>query len=171
MLPAMNLPGMILRLEKSPDFAAIRTVEKAAFPGPAEAQLVDDLRNAGDSVLSLVAIENATVIGHAMLSKLKAPFPALALGPVAVLPGRQRMGVGTQLIRSGIAHSKAAGWGAVFVLGNPAYYGRFGFNAGDASGFTSPYAGLHFMVLALARGGLPMLRGRVEYAAAFAKLG
>jgi len=65
----------------------------------------------------------------------------------------------------------AAGWGAVFVLGNPAYYGRFGFNAGDASGFTSPYAGLHFMVLALARGGLPMLRGRVEYAAAFAKLG
>ena len=111
MLPAMNLPGMILRLEKSSDFAAIRTVEKAAFPGPAEAQLVDDLRNAGDSVLSLVAIENATVIGHAMLSKLKAPFPALALGPVAVLPGRQRMGVGTQLIRSGIAHSKAAGSG------------------------------------------------------------
>ena len=167
----MNLRGVIIRLEKSSDFAAIRTVEEAAFPGPAEAQLVDDLRHAGDSVLSLVAVENTTVIGHAVFSKLKAPFPALALGPVAVLPERQRIGVGTELIRSGIAHGNAAGWAAVFVLGDPAFYGRFGFNAGDASAFTSPYAGVHFMVLALTRGGLPMLKGRVEHAAAFAKLG
>ena len=45
-----------------------------------------------------------------MFSRLQAPFPALALGPVAVLPDRQRMGVGSRLIREGIARSEAAGW-------------------------------------------------------------
>jgi putative acetyltransferase len=162
---------MIVRPETSADFAAIRAVEKAAFPGPGEAQLVDDLRDAGDDVFSLVAIENDTVVGHAVFSKLQAPFAALALGPVAVLPQRQRSGVGAALIRDGIARSEAAGWAGIFVLGDPAFYQRFGFDAGKASGFTSPYAGPHFMALALGHGDLPVLNGSIEYAPAFARLG
>ena len=162
---------MIIRSEAPGDIAAICSVEEAAFGQPAEARLVDDLRAAGDSVFSLVAVDGDTVVGHALFSRLQAPFSALALGPVAVLPDRQRMGVGSQLIREGIARSEAAGWLGIFVLGDPAYYRRFGFDAGKARGFASPYAGPHLMVLPLGPNGLPTDTGRIQHAPAFAKLG
>jgi len=162
---------MMIRPETPGDAAAIRAVEEQAFGQSAEAQLVDDLRDAGDSVFSLVAVEGETVIGHAMFSRLQAPFPALALGPVAVLPGRQRMGVGSRMIREGIARSEAAGWIGVFVLGDPAFYRRFGFDEGKASGFISPYAGPHLMMLPLGGNELPTSTGIIEHAPAFAKLG
>ena len=73
---------MIVRSEMPADFAAIRFVEEAAFGQSAEARLVDDLRTAGDSVFSLVAVEDEVVIGHALFSRLKAPFPARHSIPV-----------------------------------------------------------------------------------------
>lgn len=162
---------MIVRSESPGDIAGIRVVEEAAFLQSAEADLVDDLRTAGDSVFSLVAVEGETVTGHAMFSRLQAPFPALALGPVAVLPDRQRMGVGSRLIREGIARNEAAGWLGIFVLGDPAFYRRFGFDVGKASGFISPYAGPHLMALPLGRNELPTDTGSIQHAPAFAKLG
>jgi len=162
---------MMVRPETPGDVAAIRAVEEQTFGRSAEAQLVDDLRDAGDSVFSLVAVEGETVIGHAMFSRLQAPFPALALGPVAVLPGRQRMGVGSRLIREGIVGCEAAGWVGIFVLGDPTFYRRFGFDAGKASAFVSPYAGPHLMVLPLGGNELSTSTGIIEHAPAFAKLG
>jgi putative acetyltransferase len=162
---------MIVRPETPGDIAAIRVVEEAAFLQSAEADLVDALRAAGDSIYSLIAVEGETVIGHAMFSRLQAPFPALALGPVAVLPDRQRMGVGTRLIREGIARSEAAGWLGIFVLGDPAFYRRFGFDVRKASGFISPYAGPHWMAMPLGRNELPTDTGSIQHAPAFAKLG
>ena len=162
---------MIVRLETTRDVVAVRAVEEAAFLQSAEAQLVEDLRDAGDSVFSLVAVEGEAVIGHAMFSRLKAPFPALALAPVAVRPERQRMGVGSRLIREGIARSEAAGWSGIFVLGDPVFYRRFGFDVGKASGFISPYAGPHWMALPLGRNELPTSTGSIQHAPAFAKLG
>jgi putative acetyltransferase len=162
---------MIIRSESPGDIVGIRFVEEAAFLQSAEADLVDDLRAAGDSVFSLIAVEGETVTGHAMFSRLQAPFPALALGPVAVLPDRQRMGVGSRLIREGIARSEAAGWLGIFVLGDPAFYRRFGFDVGKASGFVSPYAGPHWMALPLGRSELPTSTGSIQHAPAFAKLG
>ncbi len=162
---------MIIRSESPGDIVGIRFVEEAAFLQSAEADLVDDLRAAGDSVFSLIAVEGETVTGHAMFSRLQAPFPALALGPVAVLPDRQRMGVGSRLIREGIARSEAAGWHGIFVLGDPAFYRRFGFDVGKASGFISPYAGPHLMALPLGRNELPTDTGSIQHAPAFAKLG
>ena len=162
---------MVIRLETPSDVAAICVVEVAAFPTPAEARLVEDLCAAGDAVFSLVAVDGGRVVGHAMFSKMAAPFPALALGPVAVLPERQRTGIGSLLIRDGIARSEAAGWAGIFVLGNPAYYGRFGFRVERASAFESPYAGPHLMALALGRDDPPTSSGRIQYAAAFASLG
>ena len=162
---------MIVRLETTGDVVAIRAIAEAAFLQSAEAQLVEDLRDAGDSVFSLVAVEGETVIGHAMFSRLKAPFPALALAPVAVRPERQRTGVGSRLIREGIARSEAAGWSGIFVLGDPVFYRRFGFDVGKASGFISPYAGPHWMALPLGRNELPTSTGSILHAPAFAKLG
>src|SRR4029453_4986963 len=162
---------MIVRLETTGDVVAIRAIAEAAFLQSAEAQLVDDLRDAGDSVFSLVAVEGETVIGHAMFSRLKAPFPALALAPVAVRPEGQRMGVGSRVMPEGIARSEAAGWSGIFVLGDPVFYRRFGFDVGKASGFISPYAGPHLMALPLGRNELPTDTGSIQHAPAFAKLG
>ena len=138
---------MDVRLESPSDAAAIRAILEAAFPTAAEAGLVDELRRAGDVVFSLAAVDGVRIVGCVVFSKMVAPFPALSLGPIAVLPERQRGGVGSLLIRDGLARCEVGGWTAVFVLGNSAYYGRFGFRADRASGFESPYAGPHFMAL------------------------
>jgi putative acetyltransferase len=161
---------MIIRLETPGDVAAIRIVEEIAFGRRDEARLVDELRAAGDAVFSLVAVDDGIVAGHAMFSRMTAPFPALALGPVAVLPEYRRTGIASGLIREGIARSEAVGWAAIFVLGDPAFYRRFGFDVGKARGFTSPYAGPHLMVLPIGSSELPVNAGPVEYAPAFASL-
>jgi putative acetyltransferase len=162
---------LIVRSETPEDIAAIRTVQEVAFGQPAEAQLVDDLRTAGDAIFSLVAVDDGTVVGHVLFSRMKAPFPALALAPVAVLPEYRRTGFASRLIRQGIARSEAAGWLGIFVLGDPAFYRRFGFDAGKASGFISPYAGPHLMVLPLGGKELPTDTGIIAHAPAFAQLG
>ena len=159
----------IIRDEEAGDEPGIRAVVAAAFARQGEARLVERLRTAGDAVISLVAVDRDEIVGHAVWSKMSAPFRALGLGPVAVTPDRQRAGIGDRLIRAGLEQAREAGWQAVFVLGDPAYYGRFGFDAGQASGFMCRYAGRHFMVLALG-GPLPVTRGVVEYASAFALL-
>jgi putative acetyltransferase len=94
----------------------------------------------------------------------------LALAPVAAAPDRQREGIGSALIEAGHAIARSQGWDAIFVLGDPAYYGRFGYDAELAAGFTSPYAGEYYMVLALT-GALPATEGQVSYASAFDGLG
>ena len=161
---------MIVRLETPGDVVAIRIVQEIAFGRRDEARLVDDLRSASDAVFSLVAVDDGIVAGHAMFSQMKAPFLALALGPVAVLPEYRRTGIASQLIRQGIARSEAAGWAGIFVLGDPAFYRRFGFDVGKAREFISPYAGPHLMVLPIAGGELPITAGLIEYAPAFAIL-
>lgn len=161
---------MVIRAETAADVNAIRRVLAAAFPGPAEARLVDQIRVDGDLVYSLVAVEEGHVVGHIAFSSMAAPFHALGLGPLAVRPEWQRRGVGARLVNAGVARATADGWQAVFLLGNPRYYERFGFSVALAAGFTSPYAGPHLMVLPLGGAPLPALTGHIEYAPAFGAL-
>ena len=158
-----------IRDEAVTDRAAVRAVVEAAFARPGEADLVDQLRADGDGEIALVALDGGSVVGYALFSRLAAPFPALSLGPVAVLPSHQRRGVGSNLIRTGLDRARVAGWQGVFVLGAPRYYRRFGFDPALASGFASPYAGPHLMALALGSA-LPASNGRIEYAPAFSRL-
>ncbi len=158
---------MMIRDETPADVDAIRIVVAAAFPGPEEASLVDQLRADGDVVCSLAAVEDDRVVGHILFSPMKAPFRALALGPIAVMPDRQRRGIGGRLIEAGLARADAGGWDAVFVLGDPTFYGRFGFSVALAAGFSSPYAGPHLMALPLGGNPLPARSGSIEYAPAF----
>jgi putative acetyltransferase len=150
---------------------AVRQLHIDAFPTPAEANLVEQLRRSGDAIISLVVVEEERVVGHAMFSAMRAPFKALGLGPVSVAPDKRRLGVAAEMISQGIARARAEHWDAIFVLGSPAYYSRFGFSAGAASGFVSPYAGPHLMVLALGDTGLAPRSGRIDYPPAFAALG
>jgi putative acetyltransferase len=161
---------MVIRDEGPADAPAVRAVVEAAFGRPLEADLIDRLRQDGDAAISLVAVDGGEVVGQVLFSGMAAPCPALALAPVSVAPHRQRSGVGTRLIRAGLDRAGEGGWRGVFVLGDPAYYRRFGFDPAVARGFASAYAGPHLMALALGGGDLPATGGRIDYAPAFAAL-
>lgn len=165
--PCSNRVMIDIRDESSRDWQAVFRVISLAFGQSAEAELVERLRAAGDSVISLVAEDGEEVVAHILLSKMDAPFPALALAPVSVIPARQRSGIGTALIQSAVERARSEGWSAVFVLGDPNYYERFGFERPAAAGFTSPYAGPHFMMLRLSRS-LTVTTGELKHAPAFA---
>jgi len=160
---------MTIRRERAGDLDAIGDVVARAFGRPDEARLVAQLRRDGDAAISLVAVDGEAVIGHVLLSPMVAPFRAVGLAPLSVLPDRQKQGIGAALINAAIAGARRDGWDAVFVLGDPAYCCRFGFRADLAAGFASPYAGPHFMVLPLAQA-LPATTGAVDYAPAFRAL-
>jgi putative acetyltransferase len=159
-----------IRAETASDRDAIRALHICAFPTADEADLVERLREEGDVVFSLLSEVGDCLTGHVLFSRMRAPFRALGLAPVAVFPEWRGMGMASKLIRTGLAAAADAGWEGVFVLGEPAYYGRFGFDAAAAQGFQSPYAGPYFMVRAL-KAQLPAASGRVDYAKAFAALG
>jgi putative acetyltransferase len=160
---------MMIRAETLNDSAAIHEVVCAAFGRANEARLVDQLRADGDSVISLVAVDDVLLIGHVMLSRMSAPFEALGLAPVSVRPDRQKSGVGSSLVRDALACARQGEWEAVFVLGDPDFYRRFGFDPELASGFASRYAGPHLMIAAV-KGALSVTTGRIDYASAFAAL-
>jgi len=120
----------------------------------------------GDSIIALVAVDRARIVGHAKPSNMAAPFKALGLGPVSVRP--ERSGVGSAPVGEALRQARQEGWGAVFVLGDPSFYRRFGFEPEPAARFTCPYVGPHFMVLFM-NNDLPS-SGTIDYAPAFAAL-
>ncbi|MBX7198785.1 MAG: N-acetyltransferase [Rhodospirillaceae bacterium] len=161
---------MLIREERPEDAGAIHALVTAAFNSNAEAALVDALRADGDLVHSLVAAEGPDFLGHIAFSRMTAPFAALGLAPLAVTPARQGQGIGARLIEAGLALARRGDWRGVFVLGDPAYYGKFGFAPALAAGFNCVYAGPHLMALPLG-GDFPTHTGDVAYAPAFAALG
>ncbi len=165
--------GTRIRPETPADAAGVRTLTTAAFGRPAEADLVDRLRGA-PGVLSLVADRSGKLLGHALFTPVQVEGPegswgAIALGPMAVRPGHQRAGIGSALVRAGLAACREAGHGVCFVLGHPDFYGRLGFVPAAPLGLRCAWEvpeGV-FRVAELAEGALAGRTGRVRYAAAF----
>jgi putative acetyltransferase len=158
---------VVIREETPADHPAVREVNRRAFGQDDEANLVDALRAGQYTRLSLVA-ERDGIVGHLLFSRLPietvvGTIEALALAPVAVLPERQRQGVGSQLIRQGIAMCRERGYRIVVVLGHADYYPRFGFSAALAERLRSPFTGPHFMALELVPGALVGVEGDVRY--------
>lgn len=162
------------RLEQPGDAAAIHAVHAASFPTEAEARLVSLLRASGHLSVSLVAEADGAVVGHVAFSPVSAATSAVGagLGPVAVLESHRRQGIAARLIKAGLAACRTAGFGWVVVLGEPAYYARFGFRPASAFGLSDEYGGgPAFQVMELVPSGLPMGAGLVRYAPEFALLG
>jgi putative acetyltransferase len=165
---------MDIREESVDDRSAIRHVHEEAFGGNVEARLVDLLREGDKALVSVVAKIGGRVVGHALLSTatvVGAPdVRAAGLAPVGVLPAFQNKGVGSALVREGLNRSIQAGCDLVVVVGDPAYYRRFGFQSARTFGFENAYGvGDEFMVLELREGGLPKAGGLVQYAPEFAE--
>lgn len=161
---------MRIRFEQPGDIPHIYDVIHAAFQSDAEADLVNRIRSDGDAVYSLVAEEGQVIDGHILFSRIRAPFKALGMAPVAVRPERQNNGIGTILIKQSIQMAENDGWEGIFVLGEPEFYTRFGFCAGKAKNFISPYSGPHFMMLPL-NGGPKIQVAEIHYPEAFTSLG
>ncbi len=162
---------MAVRRERPAEHAAVEALHRAAFPTAVEARLLARLREDVGFLphLSLVAAEGGDVVGHVIATRgWVEPLgaAALGLGPVAVRPDRQGRGIGTVLVHALLAVAEAAGERLAVLLGDPAYYRRFGFLPSTELGVEPPDPGwgAHFQARALADAAP---RGTFRYAAPF----
>lgn len=163
--------NFIIRPEQAGDIAAIEAVTRTAFleaphSSHTEHWIVNALRRNGKLSVSLVAASDAIIIGHVALSPVVIADGTVdwyGLGPISVVPAWQGKGVGSQLMHAAVAALRAMDAGGCVLLGEPAFYGRFGFVA-DAGPCYPGIPAEYFQALCL-RG--PMPRGEVRYDAAF----
>lgn len=131
---------IIIRSEKPQDESTIRAITEAAFKDVAysagtEGLIVDGLRAANALTVSLVAVEEGELVGHVAFSPVAidgADFGWFGLGPVSVRPDRQGRGIGSRLIQEGLDRLRTLGAKGCVLLGDPGYYGRFGFETDAA---------------------------------------
>jgi putative acetyltransferase len=164
---------MRIRMEQAMDFSKIHAINRAAFGSATEADVVDVLRSGVENVFSLVAEEDGEIVGHIMFSPVQltgaADVRAMALAPMAVTPERQRAGIGSALVRAGLEECQRLGIDAVFVVGHPTYYPRFGFKSASSVGFVCGFevADEAFMVAELVAGVLDGKMATVHFHPAF----
>jgi putative acetyltransferase len=163
--------AVAIRPERPDDAKAIAAVHRAAFGKDEEPAIVERLRAGPDFLpdLSLVAEEDGVVVGHTILSRARLDGrPVLALGPISVLPGRQRDGIGAALMDASLEAARNAGEGLVVLLGHPTYYPRFGFVPASRLAITPPFdVGDEFFMALELHPGAAQGGGRFAYSPAF----
>ena len=167
---------MLIRAENENDRDAVFAVNLSVFETPAEANLVDVLREHAQPVVSLVAEDKGNVIGHIMFSPVilsgDPDLKVMGLAPMAVASEHQRKGIGSALVRAGLEQCRHLGFVAVVVLGHPEYYPRFGFSPSSQFGIDSNYEVPEevFMAMELEPEALSGNSGRVKYHNAFSQV-
>ncbi|TKD29861.1 GNAT family N-acetyltransferase [Azotobacter chroococcum] len=160
-----------IRSEQPADIAPIAALTAAAFldaphSSHTEHFIVDALRRAGQLSLSLVAESEGAIVGHIAISPVSISDGGdgwYGLGPLSVAPERQGRGIGSRLVEQALAALRRRGAAGCVVLGEPEYYGRFGFRAEPAlwlPGVPPQY----FQAIAFRE---PMPTGNVSYQKAF----
>jgi putative acetyltransferase len=165
-----------IRGEEPRDVDVVRAVNELAFGRPDEARLVDALRGSLHSV-SLIAAIGDRIVGHilftpVLVERMDPADAAAGLAPMAVHPDYQRRGIGSALVRAGLAACATAGCAVVVVLGHPEFYMRFGFVAAHTKSLQYPHPVPReaFMVTELRPGALQHVGGVVRYDAAFGRV-
>lgn len=127
--------SVAVRAEQEGDAEAIFDLTKAAFlnaehSSHTEQFIVGALRRQGQLAVSLVAMDGGRIVGHVAISPVTLSNAALGwhgLGPISVHPEYQGRGIGSTLARAALDRLRHLGATGCVVLGDPAYYGRFGF--------------------------------------------
>jgi putative acetyltransferase len=144
-----------IRPEKPEDIPSVRIINERAFGQPAEADIVDRLRQNCPEALSLVAEDEGYIVGHILFTQVmvetdEKSIQGMGLAPMAVLPERQREGIGSIMVENGLKILQDRSCPFVIVLGHAEYYPRFGFKIASKHGLTSQWDGVPdeaFMVL------------------------
>ena len=165
------MSAVTIRPEVPQDHAIIGVVTQAAFAGAphsdgSEVGIIERLRADGDLARSLVAEDGERIVGHVALSPVTIADGAegwFGLGPISVLPSFQAQGIGARLMQRAIADMRERGARGIVLLGDPAYYARFGFEHDPALRYPGPPPE-YFQRLVL-DGAAPS--GTVTYAQAF----
>ena len=170
-----------IRREQPDDIAAVRAINEVAFVPhtplekelgrSAEAGIVDSIRSACPDVVSLVAVDAGRIVGHiffspVILSTAAGAVQGMGLAPMAVLPERQRQGIGSLLVQAGIDAMRERGCPFVIVVGHPEYYPRFGFVPASQHGLSCQWDGVPdeaFMVLVLDQDTMSSVSGVARY--------
>lgn len=177
--PLAGAYDLTIHRESAADREAIARVHELAFGRPNEAKLVEGLRLSAHFIkeLSLVATLRDEVVGHILFTHVRVgrdenARSAISLAPMAVLPGHQRLGIGSALVRAGLEEAKHLGHNVVIVLGHVDFYPRFGFVPASRAGIKAPFR-VHdeaFMVCELRPGALQGMAGEVVYPPEFSKV-
>ncbi|MRS11881.1 MAG: N-acetyltransferase [Actinobacteria bacterium] len=139
---------MIIRPTTADEADALAAVHRAAFGSDLEADLARDLirDSAYVPALSFAAEEDGVLLGHVLFTRAwlnrddgLPGFPLLNLAPLAVLPERQREGIGSTLVEAAIALARESGEVGMLVFGDPKLYGRFGFVPAATCGIRTPH--------------------------------
>ncbi len=160
-----------IREDTPEDVPTIRRVNELAFGQPQEAGIVDALRGSCGEFLSLVADSGEEVVGHVLFTPVtiettRGTVRGMGLAPMAVLPERQRQGIGSALVRHGLAALRDRSCPFVIVLGHAEYYPRFGFERASKYGIRSQWEGVPdeaFMILVLDRRVMDGVSGIARY--------
>jgi putative acetyltransferase len=172
--------SVIIRREIAEDHGSVEAVTSAAFAvggsvvEPPETRLLRSLRHDSGWIptLSMVAVNDEQIVGHVVCSRGRVgKTAALGLGPISVLPSDQRQGIGEAMMHAIVGAADAAGEPFIALLGDPHFYGRFGFIPASRLGIgaPSPEWGAHFQVRPLTAWP-PSVTGTFAYAAPFASL-
>jgi len=161
----------LIRAETPADIADIHAMTAAAFRNAAhsshtEHYIVDALRGRGELSISLLAVQDGQVIGHVAVSPVAISDGSegwFGLGPISVAPQRQGQGIGSALMRAALDALRGMGARGCVLLGEPDYYGRFGFRC--EPGLVLPGVPPEYFQALPLQGA--MARGTVTYSPAF----
>ena len=171
---------MHIRTETKNDYKDVFNLNYTAFGNrDDESKLVESIRFSDGFIpeLSIVADNQGEIVGHLLISKAKirsenGDKDVVVLAPVAVLPEFQKKGIGSKLIKEGLKRAEKMGYGLVFLIGHPAYYPKFGFQAARNHGLELTQYQVPddvFMVCELKEGELESTKGELMYPPAFFK--
>lgn len=161
-----------IRQERDEDIPVISEIHRVAFGGETEPNLVEAIRESDGFIpeLSIVAKVDGDVVGHILFSPItietKADsVPVLSLAPMGVLPDHQNQGIGSELVKTGLAECQKLGHYIVIVIGYPKYYTRFGFVPASKKGLKVSFdvPDEAFMVFEGITGALEGVSGTVIY--------
>ena len=159
------------RPEKPQDVPSVRVINERAFEQSIEAEIVDKLRMSCPEALSLVAVDDSRVVGHifftpATVGSENGTIEGMGLAPMAVLPERQRQGIGSALVEHGLKILRERSCPFIIVVGHPEYYPRFGFEPASKYGLKCQWEGVPdeaFMVLVFDEQALKGISGVARY--------
>ena len=168
-----------IRAESPADAAGIHAVNEQAFGQPMEANLVETLRKTCDTAVSLVAEDDGLIVGHILFTPVvvetgSGPVAGMGLAPMAVLPDRQRQGIGSGLVAAGVEMLRSRQCPFVVVVGHPEYYPRFGFERASRHRLESQWNEVPdeaFMVLVLDPDAMSGVSGVARYRREFDEAG